>query len=165
LAVGGVIAACAIERLPGNGGHVPAEGLKTGTIEPGWLPGIVLAALATLAFGLVLGPEAPLIAIGSGLGLFAVRRARGDAPEQAQALVAATGSFAAMAMSFDSPLIAAVILIEAAGIGGAAQRLIILPGLLGSAIGSLISIGMGSFTGLDTSAYSLGVLTLPHLAR
>ena len=32
------------------------------------LPGIVLAALATLSLGAVLGPEAPLIAIGGGLG-------------------------------------------------------------------------------------------------
>ena len=36
------------------------------------LPGIVIASFATLSLGVVLGPEAPLIAIGSGLGVLAV---------------------------------------------------------------------------------------------
>ena len=34
------------------------------------LPGIALAALATLSLGLVLGPEALLIAIGSGVAVY-----------------------------------------------------------------------------------------------
>ena len=165
LAVAGLVTALAIVRLPGNGGHVPAEGLKTGTTEPASLPGIVLAGLASVGLGVVLGPEAPLIALGAGLGLFAIRRVRGDAPEQAQAMIAATGSFAALSMIFGSPLIAAVMLIEAAGLGGPTLPLILLPGLLGAATGSLISIGMGSWTGLSTSAYSLGALSLPDFAR
>ena len=165
LLLAGAIAAFAIARLPGNGGHVPAYGLNPGSTEPIALPGVVLAALATIGLGVVLGPEAPLIALGSGLGLFAVRRARGDAPQQVQAVLAATGSFAAVAMIFGSPLIAAVILIEAAGIGGAMLPVILLPGLLGAAIGSLVSIGIGSLTGLSTSAYSIGALSVPQLAR
>ena len=76
----------------------------------------MLAALATIGLGLVLGPEAPLIALGSGLGLLAVRLVRKDAPEQLRALVAAAGSFAAISFIFGSPLIGAVILIEAAGL-------------------------------------------------
>ena len=67
LAVAGVLAAVAIIRLPGRGGHIPYEGLKAGTAQPAELPGILLAALATLGLGLVLGPEAPLIALGGGL--------------------------------------------------------------------------------------------------
>jgi hypothetical protein len=43
--------------------------------------------------------------------------------------------------------------------------LVLLPGMLAAGIGSLISIGMGSWTGLSTSAYSLGALPLPHFAR
>ena len=34
-------------------------------------PGVALAALGTLSFGLVLGPEAPLIALGSVVGVAA----------------------------------------------------------------------------------------------
>ena len=40
----------------------------------------MLASLATLCFGVVLGPEAPLIAIGSGLGVLAVHLVKRDAP-------------------------------------------------------------------------------------
>jgi len=54
-----------------------------------------------------------------------------------------------------------VILIEATGLGGSRQRLILLPGLMAAGIGSLVSIGMGSITGLNTSDYALGPLTLP----
>ena len=165
LAIAGLLVAAAILLLPGRGGHVPADGLQPGVTEPSALPGVILAALATLGGGVVLGPEAPLLALGGGLGLFVVRRARGGAPQSAQMVVAATGSFACMSMIFNSPLIAAIILIEATGLGGPTLPVILLPGLIGAATGSLISIGMGSWTGLNTSAYSLGAVSLPHLAR
>ena len=47
---------------------MPADRLKTGgaPTQPIELPGILLAALATLGLGLVLAPEAPLIALGMG---------------------------------------------------------------------------------------------------
>ena len=66
---------------------------------------------------------------------------------------------------FASPLIAAVILIEATAIGGARQRLVLLPGLLAAGIGTLVSIGMGSFTGLSSRDYALGPLPLPHFGH
>ena len=40
----------------------------------------MLAAVATIGLGLVLGPEAPLIALGGGLGILAIRLVRRDAP-------------------------------------------------------------------------------------
>jgi hypothetical protein len=49
------------------------------------LPGVVLAALATLVFGAVLGPEMPLILLGGGLALLFLRLARRDTPERARA--------------------------------------------------------------------------------
>src|SRR5215831_3200227 len=75
LALAGLLTAFAILRLPGRGGHVPAEGLKTGgaPTQPIELPGVLLAALATLGLGLVLGPEAPLIAVGMALGMLSMR--------------------------------------------------------------------------------------------
>src|SRR5207248_584486 len=123
--------------------------------EPIELPGIVLAGFATIALGLVLGPEAPLLAMGGGLGLLAVRLARRDAPTQAQMLLAASGSFAAMSFLFDQPIIAAVLIIEAAGLNRQQLSMLLLPGLTAAGIGSLISLGMGSWTGLSTSAYAL----------
>jgi H+/Cl- antiporter ClcA len=160
-AIAGLIVAFAITRLPGGGGHVPAHGLSTGATMPSEVPGVVLAGLATIGLGLVLGPEAPLIAMGGGLGLLAVRLVRKEAPAQVGTLMAACGTFSALSLVFDSPLIAAVILIEASGIGGSQQRLLIVPGLLAAGIGSLVSIGMGAFTGLSNSDYALGALPMP----
>jgi len=164
-AAGAVVTALAIARLPGRGGHVPADGLKTGITEPVALPGVILAAAATLSLGVVLGPEAPLIALGSGIGVAAVRRARRGAPDEAVTLLGAVGSFAALAFVFDSPVIAAVVLLEATGLDRLRMPMLLAAGLLGAGIGSLVSIGMGSWTGLSTSAYALGPLPLPVLDR
>ncbi len=163
LAIAGVITAFAIVRLPGDGGHIPAEGLKVGggPARPIELPGIVLAAFASIGLGLVIGPEAPLLALGGGLAVWIVKQARKEAPSQLLLVVAAAGSFAALAFVISSPVIAAVIVIEATGLGRSRLPIILLPGLAGAAIGSLVSLGMGSFTGLSTSAYALGPLTLP----
>src|SRR6476469_5729954 len=90
----GLIVAAAV-RLPGHGGHSPLEGLgaePTATVE---LLSILPAALATLGLGLVLGPEAPLIALGLGLGALFVRLVRLEGT-QAQ-LLAMSGAFAAIA--------------------------------------------------------------------
>jgi H+/Cl- antiporter ClcA len=167
LALAGLIVAFAIARLPGRGGHVPAHGLAAGggPTLPVELPGITLAALAGIGLGLVVGPEAPLIALGAGLAVFTIRLARKDTPPEVLLVIAATGSFAAVSFLFQSPLIAAVIMIEATGLGGPKLRLVLLPGLLGSGIGTLVSLGMGSWTGLSTSAYALGALSLPVFHR
>jgi chloride channel protein, CIC family len=167
LFVGAVIVALAITRLPGDGGHLPARGLGVGgsPVSALDLPGVILAGVATIGFGLVLGPEAPLIAIGAGTALLTVRAARREVPPQALVIIGAAGSFAAISFIFTSPLIAAVILIEATGIGGARLPLVLVPGLLGAGIGTLVSIGMGSWTGLSTSAFALGTLDVPQFGH
>jgi hypothetical protein len=70
-----------------------------------------------------------------------------------------------MSMLFDSPIIAAVLLIEALGLDREKLPLVLLPALLAAGIGSLVSIGMGSITGLSTSAYALGALPVPTLSQ
>ena len=59
LALAGLITAFAIERLPGEGGHVPANGLSTagGPTLPSYLPGVLLAAFATIGLGLCSAPR------------------------------------------------------------------------------------------------------------
>ena len=163
VALAGLLTAFAILRLPGHGGHVPADGLKAGgpPIQPIDLPGVLLAAIATLGLGLVLGPEGPLIALGIGLGTIAMRLVKRDAPEQAVGLMAASGSFAAVSSIFGSPVIGAVLLIEAMGLGGPMLPLVLLPGLLAAGIGSLVFIGLGSFSGFSTAAWSLSPFPLP----
>ncbi len=163
LAVAGVLVALTIKYLPGRGGHSPADGFKAGEGAPGpaELPGVVLAALATLSLGVVLGPEAPLIALGGGLGVLAIRLANRDAPARASAMVAAAGSFAAISTLLGSPLLGAFLLMEASGLGGATLEIVLLPGLLAAGIGSLIFTGLDSLTGLGT--FSLAIPNLPHL--
>jgi H+/Cl- antiporter ClcA len=166
LLIAGVIVAAAISKLPGNGGHIPAFGLAAGgPPKAPEMPGILLAGIVSIGLGVVIGPEAPLIALGAGLGVIAIRRARADAPDQVVTVVAAAGSFAAVSFIFQSPMIAAVLMIEVLGIGGARLQLVIIPGLLGAGIGSLVSLGMGSFTGLSTSAFALPSLQLPAFAH
>jgi H+/Cl- antiporter ClcA len=163
LAIAGVLVALTITRLPGDGGHVPADGLKVGggLTQPIELPGIILAGLISIGLGLVIGPEAPLIALGAGLGVAIVKLARREAPSQVLVVVGAAGSFAALSFVFSSPIIAAIILIEATGLGKSRLPIVLIPGLVGAAVGSLVSIGMGSFTGLSSSAYALAPLSLP----
>jgi chloride channel protein, CIC family len=167
LFVAGVITALAITRLPGNGGHVPAFGFAMGKpVTLRELPGILIAALAGIAFGIVLGPEAPLMALGPVLAVTVVTLIRRDTPPQALQIVYASGAFAAVSFLFVSPLIAAILIIEVIGLGGMRMRLVVIPGLIASAIGSLLAIGFASWSGLNRSAIALGPVTsLPHFTR
>ena len=72
--VGGALVALARLLLPGDGGHRPLDGIAMGVTPLRSGPGIALAGIASLSFGAVLGPEAPLIAHRRG------RRPLGDAP-------------------------------------------------------------------------------------
>ncbi|MER6095844.1 chloride channel protein [Streptomyces sp. NPDC001728] len=161
LGVAGLLVGATIRYLPGAGGHRPAEGLAaTGAPTASELPGIFLAALATLALGAVLGPEAPLIALGSGLAIWVVRLVKRDIPKQAAQVTGAAGSFAAISTLLGSPLLGAFLLMEATGLGGPMLGLVLLPGLLASGVGALIFIGLDSWTGLGT--YSLALPDVPH---
>jgi len=164
LAVGGLLAAAAIRYLPGRGGHSPADGFKPhGPPSPAELPGVVLAAVATLIFGAVLGPEAPLIALGGGLAVLAVRLARRDTPARASAVVASSGSFAAISALFGSPILGAFLLMEISVLGGPMLGVMLVPGLLSAGVGYLIFIGLNAWTGLGT--FSLALSGIPHFAR
>jgi H+/Cl- antiporter ClcA len=161
LAVGGVLAALAIRYLPGRGGPSPAGGFKVhGPPSPAELPGVIFAALATLIFGAVLGPEMPLILIGGGLVLVALRAARRQVPAQGRAVLASSGSFASISTLFGSPILGAFLLMEASGLAGPMMGLVLLPGLLAAGIGSLIFVGLNAWTGLGT--FSLAIPGLPH---
>jgi chloride channel protein, CIC family len=162
LLLAGLLVGLTIRYLPGNGGHSPADGFKAGEGPPlpAELPGVVLAAFATLSLGVVLGPEAPLIALGGGLAFLAVRLAKRDVPARTGAVVAAAGSFAAISTLLGSPLLGAFLLMEASGLGGATLELVLLPGLLAAGVGSLIFLGLNAWTGLGT--FSLAIPHLPH---
>jgi H+/Cl- antiporter ClcA len=161
LAIAGLITAFAIVRLPGAGGSVPAEGLGSGPpTRPIDLPGILLAGLATLGLGLVLGPSSPVIAIGAGLALFVLNQVKKDAPQQVRMMIAAAGSCASFSMVFRSPLISTIIILEATGVGGPMFTFVALPGLLAAGIGSVVYLGLGYLSGLSVDAYAVYPLEL-----
>jgi H+/Cl- antiporter ClcA len=159
LVLAGLIVAASIKYLPGTSGHKPSGGLKVGGgNEPIDLYGVVVAAVASLALGAVIGPEAPLIAIGGGLGVLAVRLIRRDAPAMAAMVIGAAGSFAAIASLLGSPIVGAFLLMEVAGLGGPLMGVILTPGLLSAGIGSLIFIGLARWTG-----YGLPTIAIPNI--
>jgi H+/Cl- antiporter ClcA len=157
----GLLVAAAI-RLPGHGGHSPLEGLGADPIPPIALASILPAALATLGLGLVLGPEAPLIALGLGLGAVAVRLIRLEGTG-AQLLVLA-GAFAAVAALFGGPLIAAFLLFEVTAASGKipAQQLgrALLPGFVAAGTGAVVFTGVAGWSGLHQQN-----LALPQLPQ
>ena len=145
----GLLVALAV-RLPGHGGHSPLEGLGADPIPPIALSSILPAALASLGLGLVLGPEAPLIALGLGLGALAVRliRLEGTGAQ----LVVFAGAFAAVAALFGGPLVAAFLLFEVTAATGKvpAQQIgrALLPGFVAAGTGALVFTGVGDWEGL-----------------
>jgi chloride channel protein, CIC family len=160
LGVSGVLVALAIRYLPGTGGHSPADGFEnSGPVPPIELPGIVVAAFVTLSLGAVLGPEAPLIAIGSGLGVLAIHLVKKDAPPMAAIVVGVAGSFAAISTLLGSPIVGAFLLMEVAGLGGTLLGVVLVPGLIAAGVGSLIFVGLDAWTGFGT--FSLGAPKLP----
>jgi H+/Cl- antiporter ClcA len=156
----GLLVGLTIRYLPGNAGHSPAFGFQAGGAATGReLPGITLAALATLSLGAVLGPEAPLIAIGGGLAAVTVRLANKDAPPMALMMMASAGSFAAISSLLGSPVLAAFLIMEVAGVSGMTLSLVALPGLLASGIGALVFVGLDNWTGLGS--FSLALTSVP----
>jgi H+/Cl- antiporter ClcA len=159
LALSGLLVALSIQYLPGTSGHKPAAGFVAGgPVMPAELPGIVLAAFATLVGGVVLGPEAPLIAMGSGLGVLVVHLVKKDAPQQAILVIGVAGSFAAVSTLLGSPIVGAFLMMEAAGLG-ALTGVILAPGLIASGIGAMIFIGLDNWTGFGT--FSLAIPGIP----
>jgi H+/Cl- antiporter ClcA len=78
-------------------------------------------------------------------------------------VLAASGSFAAVATLLGSPLTGAFLLMEATGLGGPMLGLVLLPGLLAAGIGSLIFTGLDNLTGLGT--FSLALPGLPGFGQ
>lgn len=141
-----VVAARAL--LPGDGGHRPLEGLATEPTPLSHGPGIALAALGTLSFGAVLGPEAPVIALGSLVGVALSRLV--PLSRRGATVLSGAGEFSAISALFGGPIVAGMLLIEG-GVGlGSALLPVLLPGLVAAAIGYLVFIGFGSWGGLDT---------------
>lgn len=162
LVAGGALVALTL-RLPGGGGHRPLQSLAF-DVEPRVVSSVVLAALVSLAVGAVLGPEAPLVAVGSAVGA-AVAGATATADRRV--LLMLCGGAAAVGPVFGNPLVVSLLLLELALLTGdrrgpaAVQRL--LPPLVALAAGYLVQVGVGGWPGVGTAA--LQVPGLPAYER
>jgi H+/Cl- antiporter ClcA len=158
LTLAGLLVGLAVKYLPGHGGHVPADGFSAGGNSPSAVPGVILAAGAGLALGAVVGPEAPLIALGGGLALLAISRTRFADDPQATTILSAAGSAAAISAIFGNPLIAAILFLEIVGLARRQAMLVLLPCLVSSGVGALLFTGLGDWTG-----FGIGSLSIPDL--
>jgi H+/Cl- antiporter ClcA len=155
--VGAALVLAARTLFPGDGGHRPLEGIAMAPTPPRYGLGIALAALATLAFGGVLGPEAPLIALGSVIGLVLTSFARLDQREST--VLSTAGSFAAISALFGGPIVGGVLMVEGAVGLGVGALPVLIPGFVAAAVGYVIFIGFGDWGGLD--APGLEIPSLP----
>jgi H+/Cl- antiporter ClcA len=154
--VGALLVWFARAALPGDGGHEPLGGISLAPTPISYAPGVALAALGSLAFGMVLGPEAPLIALGSVVGMVAARIWKVSGP--ASQVVSTAGAFSAVSALFGGPVVAGALLLEA-GVGlGSALIPVLLPGAVAAAVGYVIIVGVGGWTGVPTSG-----MTVPDL--
>ena len=154
--VGALIVAATRLTLPGDGGHAPLGGLSTTPTPVRHAPGVALAALGTLAFGAVLGPEAPVIALGSAVGVAVTHVVR--VGPRARAVLSSAGSFAAISALFGGPLVAGMLLVEGGLALGTMLLPALVPGLVAAAVGYLIFVGFGDWGGLDAPG-----LVVPNL--
>jgi H+/Cl- antiporter ClcA len=154
--VGAAICLGARRLLPGDGGHDPLQGLNKTPTPVSHVPGVVLAALATLGFGAVLGPEAPILAIGTAVGLAGTMLVKVN--PQGQLVVPLAGGFSGLSALFDGPVVAGMFLVESSEGLGAAIPALLVPGLVSAAIGYTIFIGFGHWAGLNAPG-----LVVPNL--
>jgi chloride channel protein, CIC family len=158
-AMAGLLVAAAL-RLPGHGGEPAVKGIALEPLSPVQLVSALLAALATLGLGLVLGPEAPLTALGLTAGLVAARALRQGA--SSGQILAIAGAFAAISTVFGGPLPSALLLFELVARSGmvpsAALGSVLLPGLLASGTAALVFTGVDHWPGVAET-----VLRLPPL--
>jgi len=131
-------------------------------LPPRLAAGGILAAAAALVFGIVLGPEAPLVAIGLALGTVAARLARQN--QVISSIITFAGGFAAISTVFGGPLTSSLLLFEAVAASGkfasAMLPRFLLPGLLAAGVGQLVFTGVAGWSGVHETALDLP--NLPH---
>lgn len=153
----GAIAVWGAKHLHGHGGHHPLDGLAF-DITPRQLASTLLAAFATLVCGAVIGPEAPLLAIGTSIGFIAVARARSP---RARILVIA-GASAALGVVMGNPLVTVLLVLEAALLmpGSKSPQPLsqLLPVMVALGTGYLVHVGIADWPGMSSHPLDVGDL-------
>ena len=141
------------QRLPGKTGGIPITGLHF-DVGPKEIASVALAAMATLALAMPLGPEAPLIACGTALGAFLTRKSSPEARKLAMLLAGA----AAIGAVLGNPFITAFMFLEFAALG-VLPAAALVPLYVSLGTGYLVMTGLGGISGLGTHALSVTGLT------
>ncbi len=162
LLVGAGLVAAAL-RLPGHGGHRPLQGFAL-DVGPGAIGSVVLAALASLAFGAVLGPEAPLLAIGTAMAAVIYR---GSNSTERDILMVA-GAVSAMGYIFGNPLVTSIMVLELfvlrGGVGGRSAVAQLLPVAVALGFGFLLQVGVAQWDGFGESILAVpGLIEYPNV--
>ena len=150
-------------RLPGATGKSPLTGLHFDTL-PVNAPSFLLAAVGSLAFGFVLGPEAPLVILGTTIGALLMR----GRPPQLVQLAMLLGGSAAIGAIFGNPFVTAFMLLEFAAMG-AMPATVLMPAFVALGSGYVVQVGIGQWTGLGTHVLAVpgmpayDTLTVPDL--
>lgn len=141
-------------KLPGATGKGPLTGFHFD--DPlSMVPSVILAAFASLVAGVALGPEAPLIVVGTTVaGILTMKRA----PEVRKAMMFIGGA-AAISAVFGNPFITGFMILEFVALG-LAPAVLILPVFTALASSYLVSIGIWSIPGVGV--HSLSVPGLPE---
>lgn len=140
-------------RMPGETGKGPLTGFHF-DVSLRHAPSVILAAFASLIGGIALGPEAPLIVVGTSIGAIL---ARGRSKETKAAFMVFGGT-AAIGAVFGSPFIAAFMLLEFMAFGAMPVALLV-PVLVALASSYLVQIGLWNIPGLGV--HPLAVEGLP----
>ena len=151
LLVGALLIIAARRLGPGMGS--PLEGFHF-DVGPSRAIAALSVALATLIFGGVLGPEAPLIVVGTVIAGFITR----NKPAQVQQFAMALGGIAAIGTILGNPFIAAFMVLEFAALG-AMPRQALIPLFVALGSGYLVLTGIGPFTGLGQVELAVPGLT------
>ncbi len=131
-------------RLPGATGNGPLTGFHFD--DPlSMVPSVLLAALFTLVFGLVLGPEAPLIVLGTAVGAIVARRAEPQARRAAMLL----GGVAAIGAVLGNPFVTGFMILEFAA-AGLVPAAVITPVFVALGAGYLTQVGIFGLPGFGS---------------
>ena len=145
-------------RLPGATGDGPLTGFHfTSPIR--FAASTLLAAFATLAGGFALGPEAPLIVLGSAVGGLLMRNRTPDVVKLGMFL----GGIAAIGSVFGNPLVSGFMVLEFVAMGLAPAALI-MPAFVALASGYLVEVGVLGWPGLGIHDLSVpGIAAYPSI--
>ncbi|MFJ8074829.1 ion channel protein [Streptomyces sp. NPDC096176] len=153
LTAAGVAVGLIVWKFPGHTGPDPAtRGLVDPPLPVGILPGVLLAAVITLAGGVSLGPENPItsinVALACALGMKVMPRQSGAV----WVSLAVAGTVGAL---FGTPVAAALILSEASGVPDPRP-------LWDRLFAPLVAAGAGSVTTVLIAAPALTVRSSPY---